>query len=28
LLAAALNQNVTSWRSAPAAITIEHAVVG
>ena len=28
LLAAALNQNVTSWRSAPAAATIEQAVVG
>jgi aromatic-L-amino-acid/L-tryptophan decarboxylase len=28
LLAATLNQNVTSWRSAPAAITIEQAVVG
>jgi glutamate/tyrosine decarboxylase-like PLP-dependent enzyme len=28
LLAAALNQNVTSWRSAPAAVTIEQAVVG
>lgn len=28
LLAAALNQNVTSWRSAPAAVAIEHAVVG
>jgi glutamate/tyrosine decarboxylase-like PLP-dependent enzyme len=28
LLAAVLNQNVTAWRSAPAAISIEHAVVG
>jgi glutamate/tyrosine decarboxylase-like PLP-dependent enzyme len=28
LLAAALNQNVTSWRSAPAATAIEHTVVG
>lgn len=28
LLAAALNQNVTSWRSAPAATSIERAVVG
>jgi aromatic-L-amino-acid decarboxylase len=28
LLAAALNQNVGAWRSAPAAVTIEHAVVG
>jgi glutamate/tyrosine decarboxylase-like PLP-dependent enzyme len=28
LLAAALNQNVTSWRSAPAATSIELAVVG
>ena len=28
LLASALNQNVTSWRSAPAAATIEQAVVG
>ncbi|MGA0562658.1 pyridoxal phosphate-dependent decarboxylase family protein [Ancylobacter sp. VNQ12] len=28
LLAAVLNQNVTSWRSAPAAATIERAVVG
>lgn len=28
LLAAVLNQNVTSWRSAPAATSIEHAVVG
>lgn len=28
LLAAALNQNVTSWRSAPAAVSIERAVVG
>jgi glutamate/tyrosine decarboxylase-like PLP-dependent enzyme len=28
LLAAALNQNVTAWRSAPAAISIERAVVG
>ncbi|MBN9017775.1 MAG: aminotransferase class V-fold PLP-dependent enzyme [Rhizobiales bacterium] len=28
LLAAVLNQNVTSWRSAPAATTIEQAVVG
>jgi aromatic-L-amino-acid decarboxylase len=27
LLASALNQNVTSWRSAPSATTIEHAVV-
>ncbi len=27
LLASALNQNVTSWRSAPAATTIEHQVV-
>ena len=28
LLAAVLNQNVTSWRSAPAATAIEHAVAG
>lgn len=28
LLAAVLNQNVTSWRSAPAAMTIEQTVVG
>ncbi|CAN7410131.1 pyridoxal-dependent decarboxylase [Phyllobacterium sp. LjRoot231] len=28
LLAAVLNQNVTSWRSAPAATSIEHAVIG
>ncbi|RVD70858.1 aminotransferase class V-fold PLP-dependent enzyme [Mesorhizobium sp. M4A.F.Ca.ET.029.04.2.1] len=28
LLAAVLNQNVASWRSAPAATSIEHAVVG
>ncbi|RVD43005.1 aminotransferase class V-fold PLP-dependent enzyme [Mesorhizobium sp. M4A.F.Ca.ET.020.02.1.1] len=28
LLAAVLNQNVSSWRSAPAATSIEHAVVG
>jgi len=28
LLAATLNQNVTAWRSAPAAVTIERAVVG
>ena len=28
LLAAALNQNVTAWRSAPAAVSIERAVVG
>jgi glutamate/tyrosine decarboxylase-like PLP-dependent enzyme len=28
LLIAALNQNVTSWRSGPAAATIEHTVVG
>ena len=28
LLAAALNQNVTAWRSAPAAVTIERSVVG
>jgi glutamate/tyrosine decarboxylase-like PLP-dependent enzyme len=28
LLAAALNQNVTSWRSAPGAVEIERAVVG
>jgi glutamate/tyrosine decarboxylase-like PLP-dependent enzyme len=28
LLASVLNQNVTSWRSAPAAVTIEHAVIG
>src|SRR5262245_33058483 len=27
LLAAALNQNVTSWRSAPAAVTIEQTVI-
>ncbi|WP_226583606.1 pyridoxal phosphate-dependent decarboxylase family protein [Acuticoccus sediminis] len=27
LLASALNQNVTAWRSAPAAVTIEHTVV-
>lgn len=28
LLAAALNQNCGAWRSAPAAVSIEHAVVG
>lgn len=28
LLASVLNQNVTSWRSAPAAVTIERSVVG
>ena len=28
LLASVLNQNVTAWRSAPAAVTIEQAVVG
>ncbi|MGO4840521.1 pyridoxal-dependent decarboxylase, partial [Rhizobiaceae sp. 2RAB30] len=28
LLAATLNQNVTAWRSAPAAVTVERAVVG
>lgn len=28
LLASALNQNVTAWRSAPAAVAIERAVVG
>ncbi len=28
LLASALNQNVTAWRSAPAAVTIERIVVG
>jgi aromatic-L-amino-acid/L-tryptophan decarboxylase len=28
LLAAVLNQNVTAWRSGPAATSIEHAVVG
>jgi glutamate/tyrosine decarboxylase-like PLP-dependent enzyme len=28
LLAAALNQNVTAWRSAPSAVSIERAVVG
>jgi glutamate/tyrosine decarboxylase-like PLP-dependent enzyme len=28
LLAAVLNQNVTAWRSAPAATSIEHTVVG
>lgn len=28
LLAAVLNQNVTAWRSAPAAVTIEQSVVG
>lgn len=28
LLASALNQNVTSWRSAPAAVSVERAVVG
>ena len=28
LLAAVLNQNVSSWRSAPAATAIEHAVIG
>lgn len=28
LFAAVLNQNVTSWRSAPAATSIEHSVVG
>ena len=27
LLASALNQNVTSWRSAPAATTIEHQTI-
>lgn len=27
-LASVLNQNVTAWRSAPAAVAIEHAVVG
>jgi glutamate/tyrosine decarboxylase-like PLP-dependent enzyme len=27
LLASALNQNVTSWRSAPSATTIEHQVI-
>ena len=27
MLAAALNQNVTSWRSAPAAVTIERTVI-
>ena len=27
LLASAMNQNVTSWRSAPAATTIEHQVM-
>ena len=27
LLASAINQNVTSWRSAPAATTIEHQVI-
>jgi glutamate/tyrosine decarboxylase-like PLP-dependent enzyme len=28
LLASALNQNVTSWRSAPSATTVEHQVIG
>ena len=28
LLASALNQNVTSWRSAPAAVSVERAVLG
>ncbi len=28
LLASALNQNVTAWRSAPAATVVEHSVVG
>ncbi len=28
LLAAVLNQNVTAWRSAPAAVSIEHAAIG
>ena len=28
LLASALNQNVTSWRSAPSAVSVEQAVVG
>jgi len=28
LLASVLNQNVTAWRSGPAAVTIEHTVVG
>jgi len=28
LLASALNQNTTAWRSAPSAVTIEHIVVG
>ena len=28
LIASALNQNVTAWRSGPAAVAIEHAVVG
>jgi glutamate/tyrosine decarboxylase-like PLP-dependent enzyme len=28
LLASVLNQNVTAWRSGPAAITIEHTVIG
>ncbi len=28
LLASVLNQNVTAWRSGPAAVTIEHLVVG
>jgi aromatic-L-amino-acid/L-tryptophan decarboxylase len=28
LLASALNQNVTSWRSAPAAVSVERAVMG
>ena len=28
LLASVLNQNVTAWRSGPAAVTLEHVVVG
>jgi len=28
LLASVLNQNVTAWRSGPAAVTLEHTVVG
>ena len=28
LLASVLNQNVTAWRSGPAAVTVEHTVVG
>src|SRR5947209_12782897 len=28
LLASVLNQNVTAWRSAPAAVTLERTVVG